>query len=93
MIKVHQADDGSFVVAEEGGWIPGVFDSDGAARLAAVSLSDQDIIERLSHIYETRTVTLAEVGAAIEAADREHVTDDSGECWCNPEVITVEAAK
>ena len=69
MIKVHETDDGSFVVADGGGWVPGVFDSDGAARLAAMKLSDQDIVERLGHIYEKRPVSMAEVALAITAVE------------------------
>ena len=68
-IKVHQCDDGSFVVAEESGWIPGVFATDGAARLAALKMADHDIVERLSHIYEKRPVSMAEVSLAITAIE------------------------
>jgi hypothetical protein len=66
MIKVHETDDGSFVAADEGGWIPGIFDTHSAARLAALKLNDHDIVENLAPIYEHRPVTLAEVAAVIE---------------------------
>ena len=69
-IETHKLDSGSFVVSENGTWIPGAFDSDSAARLAALTLSDAEIIERLGPIYhvdgEDRPVTFVDVQAAIQ---------------------------
>jgi hypothetical protein len=69
MIKVYKCDDGTFAVAGESGWIPGVYDTDGAARLAALKLSDYEIVKRLGPIYQHRPVTLADVSAVIEATN------------------------
>lgn len=63
-----------WVVAQAGSWVPGTYESDEAARLAASMLDDETILRELQPIYNAvdgadRAVTLAEVQAVVAAVE------------------------
>jgi len=68
--KVYHIDD-HYVVSVNSVWVPGIYATEEAARLAVNNLSDQDIVAFLEHIYaydgEDRPVTVADIETTIAA--------------------------
>ena len=70
MIRTYPTESGGYVMSEGGTWVPGVFDSPEAAKLAAETLTDAQIVEKLGPIYEfdklNRPATIDDVKAASQ---------------------------
>lgn len=69
--RIYDNGDGSVCIADQAGWLPGVYIDQGIAVYAANNLSEAAILRRLEPIYssfgEDRPVTREDVDAAWQA--------------------------
>ncbi|MFE9099880.1 hypothetical protein [Actinomadura geliboluensis] len=73
----YETDTGRYVIADDGGWVPGSYDSEEAARLA-VSLSDEQLVvlRDAINVRAGRGITVADLSAVLDRqADAERAHD------------------